>query len=222
MSIYIPPNILIIFGLICNITGAILISLEAFGIKKFIEKLSDKSTYEHRIVAISYVAMINQFSVFVLVNIFWVVALILLVNLPVSLAALLFPFGFFFWRFVVKILGLLSKTIKTINKLVPKYRKGEGLLKWTVAILALIPWAMSYLAAELIHIVAHFGIDLPLRFLAENVLGKWLLRLFEYIKNVLDKPHRTYLKAPILLGATFLVFGFIYQIVGIILIMLGR
>ena len=76
MNIYISPNILIIFGLACNIIGAVLISLEAFGIKEFIEKLHDESTYEHRLVATSYIAMVNEFSVFVLVNCLWVIALV--------------------------------------------------------------------------------------------------------------------------------------------------
>ena len=219
MNIYIPPNFLIIFGLACNIIGAILISLEAFGIKEFIEKLYDKGTYEHRFVATSYVAIVNEFSVFVLVNCLWVIALVVFANFPVSLAALLFPVGFFLWKFIVKALKLLSNTIR---RLAPKYRKGEGWLKWIAVFLPLLVWAFVFGIISLIHIVAHFGIDLPLRFLAEKVLGKWLLSLFEYIKNILDKSHRTYLKVPILLGAVFLIFGFAYQILGILLIMLEQ
>lgn len=219
MNIYIPPNILIIFGLACTIIGAILISLEAFGIKEFIEKLHDESTYEHRLVATSYIAMVNKFSVFVLVNCLWVIALVVFANFPVSLAALLFPVGFLLWKFIVKTLELLSNTIR---RLAPKYRKGEGWLKWIAVFLPLLVWAFVFGFVSLIHIVAHFGIDLPLRFLAEKVLGKWLLSLFEYIKNILDKSHRTHLKAPILFGAALLIFGFVYQLLGVILIMLEQ
>ncbi len=219
MNIYVSPNILIIVGLACNILGAILISLEAFGIKEFIEKLHNESTYEHRLVATSYIAMVNEFSVFVLVNCLWVIALVVFANFPVSLAALLFPAGFFLWKFIVKTLELLSNTIR---RLAPKYRKGEGWLKWIAVFLPLLVWAFVFGFVSLIHIVAHFGIDLPLRFLAEKVLSKWLLSLFEYIKNILDKSHRTHLKAPILFGAALLIFGFVYQLLGITLIMLGQ
>jgi len=219
MNIYIPPNILIIVGLACNIAGAILVSLEAFGIKEFTEKLEDERTYGLRVASISYVAITNQFSVFVLVNIFWVIALIVFANFPISFALLLFPFGFFLWKFIVKLLELLNKTI---YKFAPKYGKGEGCLKLAIVILPLSLWAVTYGAVAAIYMIVRFGMDLPLRVIAEKLLGRWLLSLFKYIKNKLDKEHRTRLKVPSLLGAALLIFGFIYQLLGITLIMLGQ
>jgi len=191
--------------------------LEAFGIKEFTEKLQDERTHGIRVVTISYVSLVNKFSVFMLVNCFWVIALVLLANFPTGLAVILFPFGFFLWRLTVKILELLSKSTR---KLAPRYRQGEGWLKWTIVILPLLLWAIIYGAVGLIHIMVHFGVDLPLRFTAEKLLGKWLLNLFAYIKNMLDKEHRTRLKVHSLLGVVFLISGFIYQILGITLTML--
>lgn len=216
-NIHISPNILIIVGLVCNIIGAVLISLEAFGIKGFIEKLHDTSTHEHRFVFISYVAMINQFSVFVLVNCFWVVGLVVLAKLPVKFASLLFPVGFFVWKFIVKTLEVVRNGIQRIA---PRYKKDEGCLKLIIVLPFLMLWAVVFGIVSLLHIVVRFGIDLPPRFFAEKVIGKGLLSLFEYVKAILDKSRRTYLKAPALLGAAFLILGFIYQILGIVFIML--
>ncbi|NQE06822.1 hypothetical protein C5S32_13200 [ANME-1 cluster archaeon GoMg1] len=202
MTIHITPNLLIIVGLVYNIIGAVLISLEAFGIREFIEKTHDTSTHEHRFVYISYVAMINQFSVFVLVNCCWVVGLIVLATFPVSFTSLLFPVGFFVWKFIVKILEIMRNSIQ---RFAPKYRKGEGCLKLIIVFPFLMLLAVIFGIVSLLHIGMQFGIDLPLRFFAEKVIGKGLLSLFEYVKEILDKSRRTYLKAPSLLGAALLV-----------------
>ena len=219
MNIHISPSLLIIIGLSYNIIGAVLISLESFGIKEFVEKLRDKSTHEHIFVSIRYVAMINQFSVFVLINFFWVIGWVVLAKSSVSFAIILFPAGFFVWKFIVKILELLRNSIQ---KLAPRYRKGEGYLKLIIVFPFLIIWAVVFGIISLLHIVAQFGIDLPLRILGEKVIGRALLRLFEHVKKVLDKSPQTFLKAPILLGAAFLILGFIYQIIGTLLIMVRR
>ena len=41
MNVYISPSILIIAGLVYNIIGALLISLDAFGIREFVDKLHE-------------------------------------------------------------------------------------------------------------------------------------------------------------------------------------
>ncbi len=217
MNIYFSPYVVIIFGLACNIVGAILISLEAFGIKGFTEKLQNERTYGLQLAAISYVAMVNQFSVFILVNCLWVTALIIFADFSIQLAVLLFPVGYFLWRLLVKILGILSTTT---YKLVPRYRTGEGCLKLAVVFFPLIIWVIIFGVIGLTHIAIQFGIDLPLRLIAERLLGKWFLSLLGYINNVLSKEHRTHLKVPSLLGAVLLIFGFIYQILGVILMIL--
>ena len=109
MDVYISPNILIVFGIACNIIGAVLVSLEAFGIKEFTQKLQEEREYGLRLTSISYVAMVNRFSVFILINCLWVIALIIFVDFSIPLAVILFPVGFFLWKFIVK--NIIGKSL---------------------------------------------------------------------------------------------------------------
>ncbi len=217
--LHLSPSILIIAGLVYNIIGALIISWDAFGIREFAEKLHDRSTGEYRSVSLSYVAMINQFSVFILSNCCWALILVLVANTSVSFAALLFPLGFFAWKLLVRTLGLSRRAVQ---RLAPKYREGQGCAKLIVIFPLLILWVVAFSAVSLLHIAVEFSIDLPLRFLGEKAIGKALLKLFEHIKWTLDRSDRTYLKAPILLGGAFLIDGFVYQILGAVLILLER
>ena len=217
MNVSISPSVLIVAGLVCNIIGALLISLEAFGIRGFIEKVHDTSTGEHRFVSLSYVAMINNFSVFILANCGWAVVLLVVANIPVTFAALLFPLGFFVWKLLVNILQV---SYNVVQRCAPKYREGEGCLKLIIVLPFLLLWVVVFALIGLLHIGVRFGVDLPLRFLGEKAIGKALLAVFEHVKRILETSDQTYLKAPMLLGAAFLVAGFAYQILGTVLIIL--
>jgi hypothetical protein len=206
------PVIVMIVGLILNLTGAILISLAAFGIGEFINNINEQKDSGFQTAKVSYTATINTFFIFMLVNFTCCLFIVLFTRLPVEIVVLLFPFGFFAWKLSVIVLGITSSLIRRIA---PPHKPGRNILVLLLSLFVALGWALLYGFAEILHIAAQF-LDLPIRYIAEKIIGRFIFRLFISVDATMRKGHRTGLKVTSLLGAVFLIMGFLYQIVGLI------
>lgn len=209
------PVCLLVFGLFLETVGALLVALEGFGIGVFLRRLDDGSTMEHRLVAISYTSLVNRVSVFFLSNTCWVLALILLGGVSLTVSFLLWPFGYVLWRIAVEALRLLAEGI---CRLAPPHRQHAGQTRLVVGLMLSLVWAVAYVTASLISIIAEYAVDLPLRFVGERLVGSSLIAVCRHANKFLERRHPTQLKVPMLFGAGLLVVGLIYQILGTILL----
>lgn len=202
-----------------NLIGALLISIEAMGATKFLQAVKSDEKIACRMAQLGFVSAINTISIFVLV---WIVSFVILwllerkFDIVFDLVAA--PFGFAVWRLAIKIADWLARFTKLLAP--PKNLHQRGCLLLILSLFWGLAWAVVFGIASLIYMVIRFAIDLPLRFLGEKVIGAMVMRLFERIDQTVSEMQRWYFKKPVFIGALLLIGGFIYQIIGTVLIIL--
>jgi len=212
------PNWLVLIGLILNFTGALLISIEAIGATEFLQAINGNKK-NSRFAKIDFTSSINTTFVFVLM---WILTfLILLVcvdKFGVVEDLLIAPLGFFFWKLSIKGMDFIQTVLKSFAP--PRSLSEKGIILLLVALIWGLVWGIIFLIISLIAIFIQFGIDLPLRFFSEKIIGSYVMRILKKIDRTVQNMQRWYFKKTVFVGAIFLLGGFLYQIIGIALIIL--
>lgn len=220
--ITLSPIVLIIFGLVLNLLGAILISIEAFGASEFIASMKSDDIITSKKTEIGFTASINNIFVFVLTWIICFIALRLLVlEFNIVLDFIIAPLGYVVWHLLIKLANWFYTFIASFSprKILPKEK--TFLLKMIDFIL--LPfWVIILLVAVIIRLTIQYGLDLPLRFVSEKVIRVGIVRLFHKIANTEKEMQKWHFRKPVFVGALLLIGGFIYQIIGTILILIGN
>jgi len=114
--------------------------------------------------------------------------------------------------------------VRIVQKLAPHRRQANGekrplrilgcllrLMHWSI-------WVLPFSAIYLLSMIVKFGLDLPLRFLSEKIAVPVVKRLLERVDRIVTKEKFWRVRRISLIGTAFLVFGFLYQFIGTLLL----
>lgn len=205
---------LLIFGLILQLIGGFLLSIEALGIKEYIEYRNDGNDVHYRRANLWLDATFNNISVFLFVNILWLLILLYIFKLPLKASLLLFLIGYSIYKLIIY---LLEQLTRLIDKLSLKLPDKAGCIITIILSLYNIVVALVYGAIMFIKIIIKFVLDIPIRYFSEKVISRCILYIFIKIYNLLQETKSDVFKKPIFIGALFIILGFIYQLLGTLL-----
>jgi len=215
----ISPSWLVVFGLGLNFVGALLISIEAIGATKFIRAIEQEEEIGKRLAHTSFISTINKTFVFVSV---WIVTFLLLWafvdEFSVVEDSLIAPLGFVFWKLSIKGTELVQSLVKSVAP--PRGLCEKGGFFLLIALVWGLAWGALFLVVSITAIFVRFGIDLPLRFFSEKVVGFCVMRILRNVDQTVRDMQRWYFKRTVFTGVIFLLGGFLYQIIGTILVIL--
>ncbi|MBU3103068.1 hypothetical protein [Clostridium gasigenes] len=207
-------NILLVLGLILQLIGGILVSLEAFGIKEYMDYIEsdNESNKRHALLELNWI--FNNIAVFLFVNLIWFTTLALIFKLPIKVCFILYLFGYFIW----KILIVFSKKASSIiYNLIPKYNKDKSIIMQLQNVIISLSLLIIFAAVSLLSMFIEFGLDIPFRYISEKYISKGILYIFKKTYKIITNMKHSMLKKPIIIGILFVLLGFIYQFLGTIL-----
>lgn len=215
------PALVVLIGLCMDLTGAILMGLEAFGATEYLQNLDEEKKKGWMMTKTRFAAFVNQVFVYVLFS-------------ALSFLVLLTIFWHFYgqWLIVYSMLLCLvtyfvwqgsAKIAETAAKFTAKLSPGKN--KRTNVLLQLVwalSWALLHFVVSIFAMLIRFGADLPLRFLSEKIVAPAIERGFNIINNAIKKNSNAHFKPYAVLGAVLLIFGFLFQIVGTLLVLIRK
>jgi len=215
----ISPSWLVVFGLGLNFVGALLISIEAVGATEFVKALKSERKIEKRLANTSFISTINTTFIFILV---WIITFSLLLAFVSKLSVvedlLIAPLGFFLWKLSIKFTKFIEYLVKFVAP--PRSFCEKGFVCLLISLVWGLLWAILFLFVSLIVILVRYGIDLPLRFFSEKVIGFLVMLILKKVDETVRDMKHWYFKGPVFVGVVFLLGGFLYQIIGTILLIL--
>jgi len=214
------PNYLNIAGQILNLIGGLFLTVDALGALEFMKQLEAKDNVTaSRMARLGFVASTNSVLVYIFVCFLgFILAIILLPSNRVVLGLLLAPFTYPVWKLFVHIGELLQKLVERVGP--HHYFAAKGCFSQIIQFLLLIPWSILFLSVALVAILLRFGLDLPLRWLSERVVGRFILLVFHQLATVQETERRFFFRKNAFVGLIFVLFGFAYQLMATIVQML--
>lgn len=210
-------NLLTLFGAVLGMIGSMLLSIDALGAPDFLSSINKEKENTFQLTHIGFLAIINNVFVYLAVSILSCFILLILFRINVVLSLLLAPFVYFVWK---SIIYLTDKIVNLVQKLGPRKTKTEEKYSCSFLIIRLIHslvWSVPFALVSIIRIVIRFGLDLPLRFISEHVAVPTVKRFYEASAKLVVDDKKWHLKRTVLIGTLFLLFGFIYQFIGVLL-----
>lgn len=207
-------SLLLIIGLIFQLIGALLVSVEAFGIEEYLKFRNDGVVHHQRWAELSLNATLNNTSVFVFINSLWFVILLFFLKLPLKISISLFLLGYYVWKLIIYISKKLISLIDIISFTLPE---NPGCLLLLVSAPYYLAWFILYSSINIIVLAIEFGLDIPVRYFSEKIISRSVLFIFTKIYELLKKMKNDAFKKPIYIGVLFIILGFIYQFLGTIL-----
>lgn len=211
------PAIVVLVGLCMDLTGAILMGLEAFGATEYLQNLDEEKEKGWVMTKTRFAAFVNQVFVYILFS-------------ALSFLMLLAIFWHFYgqWLIVYSMLACLVtyfiwQASAKIAEFGAKFtaKLGPGKEKRTNNLLLQLVWALSWallhFIVSILAMLVRYGADLPLRFLSEKIVAPIIERGFNIINTTIKKNSNAHFKPYAVLGAVLLLFGFVFQIVGTLL-----
>ena len=217
--ISIPPTALILFGLVMDFTGAVLLGLEALGARDFLSAYKQEKTTGLQMTKIGFIAAVNRTSIFILV---WVISFCLLELVSawtdLALNLLISPFVYFAWRLVVRLSAAINRLWLSLRP--GRVRPTADIWASTLDVISRMAWGVMYVAISCVAMAVEFGIDLPLRYFAEKVIARAVLRAYRLLETVQTGSQRWHFNRMTFVGILLLLGGFLYQIIGVLMILL--
>lgn len=207
-------NILLIIGLIFQLVGGVLISIEAFGIKDYIDYINEGSEHDKRRALLELNAIFNNISVFTFVNLIWFLTLLFYLEIPLKGALCLFLLGYYIWKIIIILSNIM---LKHAQSMIPKVSSNDNFFKCLVMFPIVLITSLIYLFIALISLFIEYGLNIPFRYISEKYVSKIILKLFRYACTIINNMKHSKLKKPIILGLLLVFVGFIYQFLGTIL-----
>jgi hypothetical protein len=210
-------NLLVLFGTFLGIIGSVLLSIDALGANEFLRSIEKEKTQRFQMTYVGFLATINEIFVYLTVSLIGLIALLLITKYNLVISLLIAPIIFFVWKGII---FLSDKFVEFIRKTGPKRINPNDKIscfKMIILFFHAIIWVTPFLIISMIGIIIRFGLDLPLRFLSEHIAVPFVRRLYEYSAKLISEDQKWNLKRTVLIGTLFLLFGFIYQSIGVIL-----
>ncbi len=213
LNLKINPVLLLTWGLSFELLGAVLIAVDAAGVKEFLSKYRSDIIYEKRKADLGITAFINRsIAIIIFGTVFGVVTTAL--GLDLVLALLLAPFGFVVHRLISRILERIHSLVLSHS---PKLQGGCFLMPLSILIWFL--WLIAVVLTFVIYVVFDLGFVIVIYRLSEKYLKPLAIKIFDYFnEKYIKKAETWYIKTYIIIGILLIFFGFLYQIVGTILI----
>jgi hypothetical protein len=165
---------------------------------------------------IGFLALINRTFVYLFVSAIGFIVVLFLSRANLIFSLIVAPFLYFGWKLVIYIADNLSQIVKKLGP--GNYVKNRhGFLLGFGCIAQLLHWVIwffPFLIISLFSIIVRFGLDLPLRYLSEKAMVPIIKRAYEFSAKIVAEEEKWKLKSTALIGSLFLVFGFLYQLIG--------
>ncbi len=211
-------NLLVLFGTVLGMIGSIFLSIDALGAQDFLASLDKEKDKPFQTTQIGFFAIINNIFVYLVISAFGFFVLLMLSQINIVLSLLLAPFVYFAWSGIIY---LSEKVVNLVGKLGPrKLRKDEksSCLFLIVQLVHGLIWAIPFALVSIIALIIKFGLDIPLRMVSEKLVAPFVKRLYQASAKLVAEDIKWHLKRMVLIGTLFLLFGFIYQFIGVILV----
>ncbi len=211
----ISPILLLTLGLSSEFLGTFLIAVDAVAIKEFLLKFRSDVFYEKRRADLAITKFINRSIAFIVFGTVFAIVTTA-IGLDLVLALLLAPLGFIIHRLISRILGRFYSLVRVHP---PKLRGGCILKPLSIFIWLL--WFIGLLLTFTIYIGFDIGFVVVVYGLSEKYLKPLVIKFFDYFsEKCIKKGESWFLKSYIITGILLILFGFLYQITGTILIAL--
>jgi hypothetical protein len=225
-------QILTLIGLILSLIGAILISVDAFGLADFLETLEYKEKdvnydeneelycYNQEKIAkrnmtqIFYIYFINTTCKYLLFNSIVTCILYFIFKLSFYYCLLLYFIWYPIWKLI---LFILEKIIQKFSNPPVKYKEGDGCLLCALTIILTPIWIVYYGIPFLMLNILKYGIDIIFYLLGEKVFAKWIISLLKYLYSKISYGSYNKFNINAYRGFILILIGFIYQVFGIVL-----
>ncbi len=139
-------------------------------------------------------------------------------NLVLSL--IIAPFVYFGWRLLIYIAERLVQTVKKFSpRNYIKNRQGCSLgLGCAVQLLHWAIWVLPFAVVSLLALIVRFGLDLPLTYVSEKAMVPIVAQIYGLSAKVAAEEEKWKLKSTALIGSIFILFGFVYQLIGTLML----
>jgi len=212
------PNILTLFGSFLGIIGSILLSIDALGAPDFLSALKAEEKKGIQMTQLGFLALINEIVVYLSISLIGFVVL-LFISRGSLIASLIFtPLIYFAWKTIIYITEKLAEFVKWLGP--PHYLRVQGLLRSLGCMIQLIHfliWISPFLITSLLAFLVRFGLDLPLRFFSEKMIVPLVKRFYALSAKAIAEEQRWRFKANALVGSLFILFGFLYQFISVLM-----
>jgi hypothetical protein len=217
------PNYLNAGGQSLALIGGLLLAIDALAPKELVEHLDGTDEWEARKASLGYQAGINSTFVYLLVSAIGLALLLALLPMRdvaarLVSALLIAPLTYPAWKLLIRACEMLQGAVRTVSPARARNQSLGGLGSMMHLALALV-WLALYVPVSLLTMLVRFGVDLPLRFLAERIVGRHLLRLLRWVANKQEGERRFHFRQAAFTGVVFVLAGFAYQLVATILIL---
>jgi hypothetical protein len=215
------PNLLTLFGSVLGIIGSLILGVDALGAPDFLAALKAQKEKGIQMAHIGFLALVNRTFIYLFISVIGFIIVLILSQGKIVVSLIVAPFIYFGWRLLDYIAERLTNLVK---KLGPKnyienqkgFLLGLGclaqLLHWVI-------WAIPFLVVFIFSIIIRFGLDLPLTYLSEKAVVPIIKQMYELSAKVVAEEERWKLKSTALIGSVFLIFGFLYQFIGTLLLL---
>ena len=213
--ISLSPIYLTLYGLILNFIGSILVSFEAINAKFFLDKYKNEDTTTSRLAWVGLVSTLNGTFVYLFISILSVSILqyyLRYFNLVPNI--IIASSVFFIWQFLNKI---INKIYSLFRKLNPEKLYKKNKFTYIIGLIWGIPWILFFLSIFIINVIMNNLSKLILYFTSEKMFKPFVIMILKRIAIIEEKNKRFYFKKEIFHGFLFLIFGFLIQIISIIL-----
>ena len=211
------PNLLVLFGTALGMIGSLLLSIDALGAQDFLASMDAEKEKPFQMTYVGFLAIINNIFVYLAVSIFGFLVLLILSRNNIVLSLLFAPFIYFAWKGVIYV---SDQVVHLFRKLAPRtleMGKKSSCLFVIIRLIHAIIWIIPFALVSIIGMIIRFGLDLPLRFISERLAVPFVKWFYEASARLVTQDKKWHLKRTVIIGTLFLLFGFIYQFIGVIL-----
>ncbi len=215
------PNLLTLFGSVLGIIGSLILGIDALGAPDFLAALKAQKEKGIQMAHIGFLALVNRTFIYLFISVIGFIVVLILLQGKIVISLIVAPFIYFGWRLLDYIAERLTHLVKRLGpKNYIENRKGFLLgLGCLVQLLHWAIWAVPFLVVFIFSIIIRFGLDLPLTYLSEKAVVPIIKQMYELSAKVVAEEERWKLKSTALIGSVFLVFGFLYQFIGTLLLL---
>lgn len=215
------PNLLTLFGSVLGIIGSLILGIDALGAPDFLAALKVQKEKGIQMAHIGFLALVNKTFIYLFISVIGFTIAVILFQGKIVASLIVAPFVYFGWRLLDYIAERLTNLVKRLGpKNYIENQKGFLLgLGCLVQLLHWVIWAVPFLLVFMFSLIIRFGLDLPLTYLSEKAVVPIIKQMYELSAKVVAEEEKWKLKSTALIGSIFLIFGFLYQFIGTLLLL---
>jgi hypothetical protein len=216
------PNWLTLFGAVLGLIGSALLSIDALGAPDFLAALKSDREITRRMTELGFKALINRIVIYLTISLVSFLTILVLTGGRIVFASVLAPWPYFPWRLVCWFTLWLERKLRKLGPRPARtFRRSKTPWGRAVNWFHLLSWLFVYLIVTPTAIFINYLMTLPITAISELVTVPLVARLYTLSARVVAGEKKWHLKANALVGSLLILFGFLYQFVATVMVMLA-